>query len=284
ARHLIRAGTTCIAAKRDEDEMLVHVLGGPPEFEATKKFHPKSDLYIMALLVAARSWLRTTAVRGLATASSARDKATHDLAMAQLGQIAVVTHAARPVPVAPPPGPTEPTLINIPPAEDPLLHYVTSHLMRHGHRARASRIVSNILLYIHAWTRAPPLPILRKAILDAAPAVRTLSHRTGGKTVFKPTALSEKKRMFFALKHIKDASRARSGRTIEERMAREMVNIVEGLDSEAVKAKRKMHEFATVNRFVYYLLSPPDLDSRIRISPGEILRLASNALYRIHLE
>ncbi|KAG6899179.1 hypothetical protein C0993_012625 [Termitomyces sp. T159_Od127] len=205
----------------------------------------------MALLLRARSWLRTTAVRGLATASSARDKQTIDLAMAQLGQVAVIAHAARPVPAVPQPAPSAQTIVNIPPAEDPLLHYVTSHLMRHGHRARASRIVSNILLYIHAWTRAPPLPILRKAILDAAPAVRTLSHRTGGKTTFKPTALSEKKRMFFALKHIKDASRARSGRTIEERMAREMINIVEGVDSEAVKAKRKMHEFATVNRSVH---------------------------------
>ncbi|KAG6889041.1 hypothetical protein C0995_004324 [Termitomyces sp. Mi166 len=163
--------------------------------------------------------------------------------MAQLGQSAVSKTRT-----APEHTPAESTIMNIPPAEDPLLYYLTSHLMRHGHRARASRIVSNILLHIHAWTRAPPLPILRQAILDAAPAVRTLSHRTGGKTMFKPTALSEKKRIFYALKHIKEASRAKPGLTIEERMAKEMVNIVQGVPSEAVKTKQKMHEFATVNR------------------------------------
>lgn len=238
----------------------------------------------MALLLAARRWLGTTGVRGLATASSARDKATHDIAMAQLGQYAVANHAARSVPDVPKPTtPDAQIVFNIPPAEDPLLHYVTSHLMRHGHRARASRIVSNILLYIHAWTRASPLPILRKAILDAAPAVRTLNHRTGGKTTYKPTALSEKKRMFFALKHIKEASRARSGRTIEERMAREMINIVEGVDSEAVKAKRKMHEFATINRFVSSSLSFPASLLLISFLSGVMLRPASNAFYHIDL-
>ncbi|KAG5730446.1 30S ribosomal protein S7, chloroplastic [Termitomyces sp. T112] len=203
-----------------------------------------------SLRLTARRWLpttttTTTTARAFAAAAASRDQATLDLAMDELGQ----ARAMMQTPSVPSiPRPTTPTIMDIPPAEDPLLYYVTSHLMRHGHRARASRIVSNILLHIHAWTRAPPLPILRQAVLDAAPAVRTVSHRSGGKTTFKPTALSEKKRMYYALKHIKDASRARPGRSIEERMAREMINIVEGVASEAVKMKRKMHEFATVNR------------------------------------
>lgn len=139
--------------------------------------------------------------------------------------------------------------MEIPPAEDPLLQYFTSSLLNHGKRARASRITSQVLLHIHAFTRAPPLPILQQAIIDAAPAVRTLMHRQGGKTVAKPIALGEKQRTRYAVRAILDASKTKTGRTIEERLARELIAVIKG-DSEALKTKREIHRFAMVNRYV----------------------------------
>ncbi|KAG6839944.1 hypothetical protein H0H87_012652 [Tephrocybe sp. NHM501043] len=141
----------------------------------------------------------------------------------------------------------KPSLMNIPPSEDPLLHYVTSWLTLHGHRARASRIVSNTLLHIHAFTRAPPMPIFRQAIISAAPAVRTLSHRHGGKAVLKPIALGEKQRIRYSVKEILEASKAKVGRTVEERLAREMIAIVQG-QSKALEKKEGIHKLAMVNR------------------------------------
>jgi len=140
-----------------------------------------------------------------------------------------------------------PSVMNIPPAEDPLLHYFTSSILQHGHRAKAARLTSQTLLHIHAFTRAPPLPILRQAVFDAAPAVRTLMHRQGGKTVAKPVALGEKQRTRFAVQAILKASESKPGRTVAERLARELIAVVQG-DSEALKKKVEIHRFAMVNR------------------------------------
>ncbi|KAH7927790.1 ribosomal protein S7 [Leucogyrophana mollusca] len=135
----------------------------------------------------------------------------------------------------------------IPPATDPLLQYLTSALQHHGHRAKASRTVSRTLLHIHALTRAPPLPILREAILAAAPAVRCMTHKHGSKNVPKPIALSEKQRVRASVQAILNASTSKSGKTVEERLARELIAVVQG-SSSALEAKEKVHRFAMVNR------------------------------------
>ncbi|KAH7914255.1 ribosomal protein S7 domain-containing protein [Hygrophoropsis aurantiaca] len=135
----------------------------------------------------------------------------------------------------------------IPPASDPLLDYLTSALQHHGHRAKASRTVSRTLLHIHALTRAPPLPIVREAILAAAPAVRCMSQKSGSKNIPKPIALSEKQRIRFSVKAILSASEGKSGKAVEERLARELIAVVQGRSS-ALEAKEKIHRFAMVNR------------------------------------
>ena len=148
--------------------------------------------------------------------------------------------------------PSSPPILDIPPAEDPLLRYLTSSLTQHGHRARAARIVSQTLMHLHAWTRAPPLPILRQAILDAAPAVRTLNHRQGGKTIYKPVALGEKQRTRKAVQAILTQVEKKQGR-LPEKLAREIMGILRGdKDNAVLRKKDEMHRHAMVNRCVLY--------------------------------
>ncbi|THV06888.1 ribosomal protein S7 [Dendrothele bispora CBS 962.96] len=138
--------------------------------------------------------------------------------------------------------------MNIPPQEDPLLHYIASRLMRHGHRARASQIVSRILLHIHAYTRAPPLPILRQAIFAAAPAVRCLNHRRATKQVLKPIALSEKQGIWYAVEWIlKECEDQKGPMRTEEKFAREIIKIIRR-DSKVLENKERMHKEAMLNR------------------------------------
>ncbi|KAJ6465122.1 ribosomal protein S7 domain-containing protein, partial [Mycena vitilis] len=117
--------------------------------------------------------------------------------------------------------------LNVPPAEDPLLNFLASLIMRHGERAKARRVVSKTLTYIFTLTRAPPLPILREAVLLASPAVKSKAQTHGAKVVHIPMALGEKHRTHYGLMWLLAASRARAGRRIEERLAREMVDIVQ---------------------------------------------------------
>ncbi|KAF8263376.1 ribosomal protein S7 domain-containing protein [Lactarius quietus] len=140
-----------------------------------------------------------------------------------------------------------PPMLDIPPAEDPLLQFMANTIMRHGKRKRASRIVSRMLLWVHSLTRAPPLDIVRQAVLLAAPAVRSMSHTHGGKIISRPIALSEKQRTRYAVKWIIKASENRPGQTIEERLAREIIATLQGTSS-ALTEKERVHTFAMVNR------------------------------------
>ena len=150
---------------------------------------------------------------------------------------------------------SQPKSLNIPPAEDPLLHYLTSSIMKHGRRSKAARITSRTLLHLHSFTRSEPLPLLREAILVASPAVKCLSHRHGAKNVYKPVALGEKHRTRYAVQWILDASDSKPGKTLEERLAREVIAVLEG-NSKALAKKTEVHRLAMVNRYVPTPLRP----------------------------
>ncbi|KAJ3981580.1 ribosomal protein S7 [Lentinula detonsa] len=142
----------------------------------------------------------------------------------------------------------QPSLINIPPQQDPLLEFLASRLMNNGHRAKANRIVARTLLNIHAYTRAPPLPILREAIFALAPSVRLLKHRHSTKTIYRPVALSEKQGIWYAVKWLLDECEGRQGGPmIEERLAREIIKIAKG-ESKTLEKKVELHKLAMVNR------------------------------------
>jgi small subunit ribosomal protein S7 len=94
----------------------------------------------------------------------------------------------------------------------------------------------------------------------AAPAVRCMTHKHGTKNVSKPIPLGEKQRTRHAVKWILEACEKKMGRTLEERLAREMVAIIRG-ESEALRKKEEIHRFAMVNRCICFssCLWPPNL-------------------------
>lgn len=137
----------------------------------------------------------------------------------------------------------------IPPAQDPLLHYLTSKLTHDGLRTRAAGRVTRVLMHIHGYTRAQPLPILRQAIFAASPAVRVMNHKKGSKSIGVPMALNEKQRTRFGVEWIINASQKKAGKSLEVRLAKEMISVVQG-SSEALKKKEEVHRSAMLNRCV----------------------------------
>ncbi|KAI0341286.1 ribosomal protein S7 [Trametopsis cervina] len=135
----------------------------------------------------------------------------------------------------------------IPPAQDPLLSYFSNVIMRDGKRGQADETVTKMLELIHTMTRAPPLPILREAVLAASPIVRCISQRKSVKVTQLPIALSERNRTAYGVRWILWASAARPEKTFEGRLAREVVGVLQG-DSRALAKKTEMHRVAMVNR------------------------------------
>lgn len=159
---------------------------------------------------------------------------------------------------------------HLPPEKHPMLQLITTYIMSKkvrkkpkdvnepynkpfgGKYARAAKLTSQMLLFIQSSTRSPPMPIVQQAILDASPAVKCLRQKRGAKVLVKPTALNERQRIGKGTEWILEACRYRPGITFPERLAQEILGVVQG-DSQALKKKAEQHEFATVNRFVVAL-------------------------------
>lgn len=144
--------------------------------------------------------------------------------------------------------------LNLPPAEDPLLQYFASWMMMSGKRHAAQRRIQRCLLHLHAFTRMEPLPLLRKAVDMAAPNVRVVTHKSGGKSTIIPVALNEQQRARYAVKEILEAAKKKPGKTVEERLARELLAVLGGT-SAVLDQKRTLHKLAMVNRCVIFTLA-----------------------------
>ncbi|RXW19563.1 hypothetical protein EST38_g6299 [Candolleomyces aberdarensis] len=141
----------------------------------------------------------------------------------------------------------EDALFEVPPERDPLLQFLTTSVMKHGRYARAKKVISEMLLHIHTLTRAPPMPIVREAILKASPAVRVASTKVGARAIVRPIALSERQRTGKGIKWIIEASHDKPGKQMQVRLAKEMVAVVRG-QSSALKKKEEAHKSAMVAR------------------------------------
>ncbi|KZW00914.1 ribosomal protein S7 [Exidia glandulosa HHB12029] len=138
---------------------------------------------------------------------------------------------------------------DIPPLEDPLLHYMAGLIMKHGRRHKASKTLSLMLMHIHALSGSQPMEILREAIIRAAPSVKVMSLKKGMKVTLHPVPLSEKARTRQAILWILRAQMYRAGPTLSERLAKEVVGLVQG-SSQVLAWKEQDHGQAMVNRAI----------------------------------
>ncbi|EJD37794.1 ribosomal protein S7 [Auricularia subglabra TFB-10046 SS5] len=136
---------------------------------------------------------------------------------------------------------------DIPPLEDPLLHFMASLIMRHGMRHRASKTISLMLQHVHTMTGSQPMDVLRQAVLRAAPSVKILKQKRGMKVVMQPVPLSERQRTRKAILWIIEASMFRPGSRLSERLAKEVVGICQN-SSQALTWKEGEHSSAMVSR------------------------------------
>jgi hypothetical protein len=81
-------------------------------------------------------------------------------------------------------------------------------------------------------------------------------HKKGSKSIAQPQTLNERQRTRFGVDWIIQASEKRGGASLEVRMAKEMIAVVQG-NSEALKKKEEVHRFAMLNRCaLVYVFTP----------------------------
>jgi small subunit ribosomal protein S7 len=127
-----------------------------------------------------------------------------------------------------------------------------NRIMLRGQKATAERVVYNALQRTADQVNSEPAEALEQAIKNVAPLLMVKSRRVGGATYQVPTEVAEEKGRALAMKWLITSSRARSGKSMEEKLAAELVDAVNGRGA-AIKKREDIHKMAEANKaFAHY--------------------------------
>lgn len=127
-----------------------------------------------------------------------------------------------------------------------------NHLMVHGKKSVAERIVYGAMKKIEERTKQDPLELFEKALETVQPLVEVKSRRVGGATYQVPVEVRPARRMALSMRWLVDAARKRGEKSMALRLAGELVDAAEGRGA-AVKKREDVHRMAEANKaFAHY--------------------------------
>ena len=135
---------------------------------------------------------------------------------------------------------------------DRVLSKFMNNLMIDGKKAVAERIVYSALERIEAKVKRAPVEMFHEALDNIKPSVEVRSRRVGGATYQVPVEVRIERREALAIRWLIVAARNRNENTMEERLAGELMDAVNGRGS-AVKKREDTHKMADANKaFSHY--------------------------------
>ncbi|HFE64513.1 30S ribosomal protein S7 [candidate division KSB1 bacterium 4484_188] len=120
-------------------------------------------------------------------------------------------------------------------------------LMLEGKRSKAEKIFYTAMVIIESKMKHDPLEVFKKAMDNVSPILEVRSRRVGGATYQVPVEVREKRRRSLAIRWLVNFSRARSERTMAERLANEFMAAFKG-EGASVKKKDDTHRMAEANK------------------------------------
>ena len=127
-----------------------------------------------------------------------------------------------------------------------------NQIMLDGKKGVAQKIVYGAFERIEAKTEKPALEVFEAALNNVMPSLEVKARRIGGATYQVPIEVRPERRQALGLRWITNFSRNRSEKTMEERLANEIMDAASNTGS-AVKRKEEMHRMAEANKaFAHY--------------------------------
>jgi small subunit ribosomal protein S7 len=125
-------------------------------------------------------------------------------------------------------------------------------IMERGKKSIAESIVYNAFDAIKEKLKADPLEIFHKMTENVSPMVEVKAKRVGGSTYQIPVEVRPDRRLSLAMRWIIEAAKARSGKSMAERLALEIMDAAENRGG-AVKKRDEVHKMAQANKaFAHY--------------------------------
>ncbi|MEW6066816.1 MAG: 30S ribosomal protein S7 [Nitrospirota bacterium] len=125
-------------------------------------------------------------------------------------------------------------------------------IMQDGKKSVAERICYGAFEILNNKTGTDPLKVFKTAIENVKPLVEVKSRRVGGATYQVPVEIRQQRRMALAFRWILTYSRGRSEKTLQERLAGELMDAYNNTGS-SIKKKEDTHKMAEANKaFAHY--------------------------------
>ncbi len=135
---------------------------------------------------------------------------------------------------------------------DRILTKFMNNLMIDGKKSIAESIVYNAFDRVEEKLKRAPVEVFHEAIDNIKPSAEVRSRRVGGATYQIPVEVRPERREALAIRWLIKASRSRNENTMEERLAGELLDAVNGRGA-AVKKREDTHKMADANKaFSHY--------------------------------
>jgi small subunit ribosomal protein S7 len=127
-----------------------------------------------------------------------------------------------------------------------------NHMMMGGKKSTAQGIFYRALETVGERGDDEPLKLFKKAVDNVRPAVEVKSRRVGGSTYQVPVEVYPRRKTSLALRWLVEAARKRGEKTMDGRLAAELLDAASGRGA-AVKKREDSHRMAEANKaFAHY--------------------------------
>ena len=133
-----------------------------------------------------------------------------------------------------------------------LVTRLINNIMLDGKKGVAQKIVYDAFEIVGEKTGKNPLEVFEQALENIMPVLEVKARRVGGATYQVPMEFRPERRQTLGLRWITTYSRARSERTMKDRLANEILDAINDQGG-SIKKRDDMHKMAEANRaFAHY--------------------------------
>ena len=135
---------------------------------------------------------------------------------------------------------------------DKLVAKFINTMMSRGKKSTTERLFYGSLDIISAKTKGDALGVFKQAVDNTRPMLEVRSRRVGGATYQVPIEVRPQRRQSLSIRWLIDAARARSEKSMREKLAGEFIDAANQRGN-AIKKKEDTHRMAEANRaFAHY--------------------------------
>lgn len=128
-----------------------------------------------------------------------------------------------------------------------LVTRLINRIMIDGKRGTAETILYNAFEIVEEKTGNKPMEVFEKALENIMPVLELKQRRVGGANYQVPVEVSEERRLTLGLRWLVNYARLRSEKTMELRLANEIIDASNGVGG-SVKKREDTHKMAEANK------------------------------------